>query len=347
MANLQETPFWEAGIYQLETSDPVLAGPDGIDNLQGKQLANRTAYLKQQVDGLQAGTPANLNTLQLLAAAVNNDPKYSGTVDGKLAFKADKASTLSGYGIVDGAAKSGDASQPFSVAPAVQSSQAVTLGQMQAWGGMQKFVSTSSTSFTVPNGIATIYISACGGGGGGSSACGYGTSWAFSGGGGGAGQSIIREPYSVVPGQVISISVGADGVGGGGAAPGGAGGPGRTGGATVIGKLITLVGGDGGSPPNAQGPGSGGGGYPNGGSGSGSGLPNAGTLTQLWPSGAGASSPFGGGGPAVCAYYTGQAGINGAGYGSGGSGSSAPTGGNNVSSLAAGNGASGLVMIEW
>ncbi|WP_043617831.1 hypothetical protein [Chromobacterium violaceum] len=213
MANLQEQSVWETGIYQLETSDPVLAGPDGVDNLQGKQLANRTAYLKDRVEelasgkqpagnavklsaarnitmsgdgswnvafdgskdvsgqltlrdsgvapgsygmvtvdakgrvtaarqmsgddvpahdwnkvatgkpstlagygiadgasktdlqnavnGLVSGAPANLNTLQELAAAVNNDPKYSATVDGKLAGKADKATTLAGYGITD------------------------------------------------------------------------------------------------------------------------------------------------------------------------------------------------------------------------------------------------------
>ncbi|OQS45401.1 hypothetical protein [Chromobacterium violaceum] len=218
MANLQEQSVWETGIYQLETSDPVLAGPDGVDNLQGKQLANRTAYLKDRVEelasgkqpagnavklsaarniamsgdgswnvafdgskdvsgqltlrdsgvapgsygmvtvdakgrvtaarqmsgddvpahdwnkvatgkpttlagygiadgasktdlqnavnGLVSGAPANLNTLQELAAAVNNDPKYSATVDGKLAGKADKATTLAGYGIADGASKS-------------------------------------------------------------------------------------------------------------------------------------------------------------------------------------------------------------------------------------------------
>ncbi|WP_199154423.1 hypothetical protein [Chromobacterium sp. ASV23] len=217
MANLQEKPFWEPGIYQLETTDPVLAGPDGIDNLQGKQLANRTAFLKKQIDDLVSGAqtaeyadrlktprniamtgdgswnvtfdasgnvsaamtlsnsgvtagsygqltvdakgrviaaraivpddvpaldwskissgkpttlagygiadgasksdlqnavnglvnnaPANLNTLQELAAAINNDPKYSATVDGKLSGKADKATTLAGYGITDGASK--------------------------------------------------------------------------------------------------------------------------------------------------------------------------------------------------------------------------------------------------
>ncbi|MFM4191051.1 phage tail protein, partial [Klebsiella quasipneumoniae] len=50
MANLPETPQWEDGIYQIEASDPVLGGPDGISNRQAKQLAKRTSYLKQQVE---------------------------------------------------------------------------------------------------------------------------------------------------------------------------------------------------------------------------------------------------------------------------------------------------------
>ena len=47
MANLPETPLWEAGIYQLELTDKVDAGSggNGISNLQAKQLANRTSLL--------------------------------------------------------------------------------------------------------------------------------------------------------------------------------------------------------------------------------------------------------------------------------------------------------------
>ncbi|QMA20122.1 phage tail protein [Citrobacter sp. RHBSTW-00053] len=50
MANLPETPQWEEGVYQIEVSDPVLGGPDGISNRPAKQLASRTSYLKQQVE---------------------------------------------------------------------------------------------------------------------------------------------------------------------------------------------------------------------------------------------------------------------------------------------------------
>ncbi|MGI8473120.1 tail fiber protein [Pectobacterium brasiliense] len=47
MANLSEQEDWIDGIYQLETSDPVVAGPGGISNRQAEQLASRTAYLKK------------------------------------------------------------------------------------------------------------------------------------------------------------------------------------------------------------------------------------------------------------------------------------------------------------
>ncbi|EIY1731494.1 tail fiber protein [Salmonella enterica subsp. enterica serovar Newport] len=37
-------------MYQLETSDPVVGGPDGVSNKPQKQLANRTQWLKQQLE---------------------------------------------------------------------------------------------------------------------------------------------------------------------------------------------------------------------------------------------------------------------------------------------------------
>ncbi|WP_200905322.1 hypothetical protein [Vibrio cholerae] len=53
MANLNEEPVWEEGIYQFETTDPVEGGPEGIDNKPTRQLANRTAYLKKEQDKLK------------------------------------------------------------------------------------------------------------------------------------------------------------------------------------------------------------------------------------------------------------------------------------------------------
>lgn len=48
MVALKEQAVWEEGIYQLERDDLVEGGEDGIDNLQAKQLANRTVFLKQE-----------------------------------------------------------------------------------------------------------------------------------------------------------------------------------------------------------------------------------------------------------------------------------------------------------
>ncbi|OJB37499.1 hypothetical protein BGV57_23205 [Burkholderia ubonensis] len=118
MSNLIEVDRWENGIYQLETSDPVIGGPDGIDNLQAKQLANRTQFLKRLVEGGQSNldahanaadphpqyatkadlaqrlaelvgqSPAALDTLKELADALGNDPNFATTITNELAKRA-------------------------------------------------------------------------------------------------------------------------------------------------------------------------------------------------------------------------------------------------------------------
>ncbi|HFC9831806.1 TPA: hypothetical protein ACF0XA_000318 [Klebsiella pneumoniae] len=60
MSNLQENPVWVDGIYQLTEETPVLGKQenipgDGPANLQAQQLACRTKWLRQQVDGIQSG----------------------------------------------------------------------------------------------------------------------------------------------------------------------------------------------------------------------------------------------------------------------------------------------------
>lgn len=54
MAFQPETPTWELGIYQFETTDFVEGGVGGTDNQPLLQLANRTAWLKQKTDLLIA-----------------------------------------------------------------------------------------------------------------------------------------------------------------------------------------------------------------------------------------------------------------------------------------------------
>lgn len=69
MANLPEAASWETGIYQLEETDPVQGGPNGIDNQQAKQLANRTLYLKNLVEALGTGK-LDLSALATQAEAI-------------------------------------------------------------------------------------------------------------------------------------------------------------------------------------------------------------------------------------------------------------------------------------
>jgi hypothetical protein len=54
MASLPEQSQWEDDIYQLEDTDPVMGGPGGPANLQATQLGNRTRFLKDQLDALEA-----------------------------------------------------------------------------------------------------------------------------------------------------------------------------------------------------------------------------------------------------------------------------------------------------
>lgn len=111
MANLTEIAQWENGIYRIETTDPVLGGENGISNAAAKQLANRTSYLKQLVDAINGNyatqayvaaqlaalvdsSPAALDTLNELAAALGDDPNFAATMTAALAGKQPLDATL-------------------------------------------------------------------------------------------------------------------------------------------------------------------------------------------------------------------------------------------------------------
>jgi hypothetical protein len=55
MPNITETSTFDAGVYQLEAGDLAQGGATGTSNKSLQNLANRTKYLKDHVDTLQAG----------------------------------------------------------------------------------------------------------------------------------------------------------------------------------------------------------------------------------------------------------------------------------------------------
>lgn len=195
-------------------------------------------------------------------------------------------------------------------------------------GNAQEF--TASGSFTVPAGVTQIFASGCAAGGGGAASSGSGSS--YTGGGGGAGQSVIRKPIAVTPGQVVTITIGAAGAGGAAGANNGV-----DGGNTVVGS-ITLTGGGGGKTL-ASGPGIGG---------------KGGGCNASWVSataaagGNGATGPFGQGG-VIGGWATGATAFAGGaaiGYGSGGAGAVSCYSGSGAAA-AGGSGTQGYVLIEW
>lgn len=101
MANLPETPQWEEGVYQIEVSDPVLGGPDGISNRQAKQLASRTSYLKQQVEKGDKGLADHIAAPDPHTQyAPKKSPALTGTPTAPTAVKTDNSTKLATTGHV-------------------------------------------------------------------------------------------------------------------------------------------------------------------------------------------------------------------------------------------------------
>ncbi|NNJ15437.1 hypothetical protein CSV86_009430 [Pseudomonas putida CSV86] len=91
MAALPEKDEWSPEIYQIETSDPVLGGPDGIDNLQAKQLSNRTRWLRDQLQKIAAGVISVGKATQLTTArtlrikgAATGSATFDGSADAEI-----------------------------------------------------------------------------------------------------------------------------------------------------------------------------------------------------------------------------------------------------------------------
>ncbi|HFV4182083.1 TPA: tail fiber protein, partial [Escherichia coli] len=76
-------------------ASPVFTGtptaPTASQGTNSTQIAN-TAFVKEAITALINGAPGTLDTLKEIAAAINNDPNYSTTINNALALKAPLAS---------------------------------------------------------------------------------------------------------------------------------------------------------------------------------------------------------------------------------------------------------------
>ncbi|MDD2706099.1 MAG: hypothetical protein PHU07_12315 [Acidocella sp.] len=95
MANLPETDNFDAGVYQLETTDPALGGANGVMNTPPKALTNRTRWLYNRVlalFGFNRGYAAATGTANAVAA--NYSPAVTALVDGTVfSFKVAAVNT--------------------------------------------------------------------------------------------------------------------------------------------------------------------------------------------------------------------------------------------------------------
>jgi hypothetical protein len=93
----------------------------------------------------------------------------------------------------------------------ISSIYALAVEYTQGTSGANSYTTAGTYSFTVPSGITSISVVAVGGGGGGSSST---TSASGISGGGGGGGALHHHTISVTPGEILTIGVGAGGLGG-------------------------------------------------------------------------------------------------------------------------------------
>lgn len=195
--------------------------------------------------------------------------------------------------------------------------------------GFQFF--NASGTFLAPAGITKAYITMIGAGGGGKN---VGATIANPGGGGGSGSYILNYPYTIIPGNSYTVSIGAGGSSSGG-----------NGGNTSF-DLISVNGGSGGTI-SAGGAGGTGGLSPSGKTGGGSSIAGINGANGVLVGGGGAGSLFGigGNGGEDNPGNSSQNGNPGIGFGSGGGGSGEGGGGSAAS--AGGIGANGMCIVAY
>jgi hypothetical protein len=84
MANITESATYENTIYEIATTDPVGGGPNGVVNVQAKQLANRTQWLKAIADEVIAARGNYQNLIARLDALIPLDVESQNAMSGAI-----------------------------------------------------------------------------------------------------------------------------------------------------------------------------------------------------------------------------------------------------------------------
>lgn len=112
-----------------------------------------TSAIQQAIASLVASSPAALDTLKELADALGNDPNFAATMTNALAGKANKATTLGGYGINDAYTK--DEVNRLIPEPAAQATETVK-GIAKVATNSQMAALTDDTTMLTPLKIAPM-----------------------------------------------------------------------------------------------------------------------------------------------------------------------------------------------
>lgn len=157
MGSLTEANVYEEEIYQLELTDNVIGGANGIANRQAKQLANRTNWLKDKIDFLIGATFEAAKALKL---SVARKITLGGILSGETTFDGSANVTINAD-IADGAlsiAKTNglqDALELLKDVPQNAKTAAYTLALTDR--GKSIDVSTGGITITVPLNSAVAF----------------------------------------------------------------------------------------------------------------------------------------------------------------------------------------------
>lgn len=186
----------------------------------------------------------NIVTLRWEKASFTNAPRGVYTANGEVTLFGQKTGLVGLTVGIQYMSITGDlTTTPTAIMMGLAISTTTLIVDVKYLSGSQEFL--TSGNFVVPPFVNRVSIT-MGGGGGAGGGCYYATP-GHGGGGGGAGNFIVQRNISVIPGEIIVVTIGSGGVGGtGGTGPTPQGTNGGDGGNSLFGGYLTAYGGNGG-----------------------------------------------------------------------------------------------------